>query len=203
VKFSVRPYVCEWQIKELCAREYMSYFVREIPLLLDGTLVPASKRIVLTFDDGYEDFYTEVFPLLQKYQVKATLFVINDFLGKPGYLTGEQVKEIAASGLVEIGAHTMHHQNLTYLSLKDAEAEIEQSKEGLEALLATPVQSFAYPYGRYSRRIVPLVRDAGFTAAVGTDFGYWQSPENLFTLKRIHARAFTGRERWFVIGDGA
>ncbi|MFH0851366.1 MAG: polysaccharide deacetylase family protein, partial [Candidatus Peregrinibacteria bacterium] len=109
------PVIFEKQLLALQERSYKTIFVSEIPGRLVSPL-RSSPAIALTFDDGYEDFYANVLPLLKKYRAKATLYVVTEFIGKRGYLTQEEMKEIAASGLVSIGAHTLHHLNLPRLS---------------------------------------------------------------------------------------
>jgi len=71
-------------------------------------------------------------------------------LGKPGYLTEAQVKEMATSGLVEIGSHTFNHPDLRRLNVKDAIFEIQDSRAVLQRLSGQPVLTFAYPYGDYA-----------------------------------------------------
>ena len=69
------------------------------------------KPVILTFDDGYDDNYTELFPLLQKYNAKATIFVIPKAIGTPHKMTAEQIYELSRSGLVSIQSHTYSHGN--------------------------------------------------------------------------------------------
>jgi peptidoglycan/xylan/chitin deacetylase (PgdA/CDA1 family) len=195
---TIIPTVFERQLQAIQERKYRSVFIREIPSSLLQT--SEEKLIALTFDDGYEDFYVNVLPLLKKYHMNATLYIITDFIGKPGYVTAEELKQIIASGLVEIGAHTVHHKNLRSISLKRAQDEIETSKRTLEQNFGITVQSFAYPFGKHSPKIDALVQQAGFTAAVTTERGYVQNPQQLFDLKRVPAGAFVGSRKWRAIG---
>jgi peptidoglycan/xylan/chitin deacetylase (PgdA/CDA1 family) len=194
----ITPQIFEKQLEALRERGYETIFVREIPAMLSS---PLSHRIAITFDDGYEDFYTNVLPLLKENDMKATLYVVTDFIGRPGYLTASELEDIIASELVEIGAHTAHHKNLTPLSSAKAQEEIEGSKRTLEQDYGLTVETFAYPYGKHSARVEAMVEGAGFTAAVTTERGFAQSPTHLFALKRIPAGAFTGSRKWKAIGD--
>lgn len=196
---AIAPAVFEKQTKTLKDRGYETIFVRDIPRLLSASSLP-SPRIALTFDDGYEDFFTDAFPLLKKYDMKATLYVVPDFIGRPGYLSATELTDIIASGRVEIGAHTVHHKNLTALSLAAAQEEIEGSKHILEQDYGITVETFAYPYGKHTPKVEALVAQAGFSAAVTTDRGFLQSSDRLLTLKRIPAGAFMGSRKWRAIG---
>lgn len=152
------------------------------------------KPVILTFDDGYRDFYTDAFPLLKKYKAKATVFVIPGFLDKPNYLYSWQLKEIAtdSSHLVTIGAHTMHHPALTSLNLESAYQEILESKLFLEKNFARPVTVFNYPYGLHDDHVQNLVKKAGFQMAVSTILGESESLENRYVLPRIRVGNYTG-----------
>jgi len=196
------PAIFEKQLLALQERGYKTIGVSDVPKYLVSSGHPSSA-IALTFDDGYEDFYANVFPLLKKYQAKATLYVVSAFIGKQGYLTKEELNEIIASGLVEIGAHTLHHKNLTRLSSASAQKEIVGSKEELERDFGVTVTSFAYPFGAHSPRIEALIGEAGFTTAVTTKRGWEQSPDSLLVLKRVPGLMFVGARKWKAIGDAA
>lgn len=117
--------------------------------LHDGRSLPA-KSVLLTFDDGYEDFYGVAFPILRRYNLKATLFVVTNFISRRDgrYITWEQLRELDNSGLITIGAHTRYHSDLTQVSSARAELEIRGSRDALEKFLGHPVTAFAYPGGR-------------------------------------------------------
>lgn len=180
------PPVFEEQLRTLVNAGYNFITASELGQYLDGIRLLPKRPIVLTFDDGYEDFYTDVFPLLQKYHVKGTAYIISGAINKPNYMTLDQLKTVAKSGLVEIGAHTIHHPNLDSIPFNEAKVEIEESKKSLERELGITVVSFAYPYGKYNMQISDIVRDAGFTTAVTTKGGVIVNQENRLTLLRIH-----------------
>lgn len=196
------PVIFEKQLSALQERSYKTIFVSDIPAHLVSSAHP-SPAIALTFDDGYEDFYVNVLPLLKKYQAKATLYVVPGFIGKQGYLTQGELKDIVASGFVSIGAHTLHHKNLTRLSSTAAQKEIAGSRDELERDFGVTVTSFAYPFGAHTPRIEAIVEEAGFSTAVTTERGWAQTPESLLTLKRIPGLAFMGTRKWKAIGDTA
>lgn len=123
------------------------------------------RPIVLTFDDGYESFDRSGFPLLQRYHYPATVFVSTGLVGRPGYLTWDQIRELARAG-IEIGAHTVNHPDLRGLDDAQLQSEIAGSREVLAARLGHTPEFFAYPYGALNPRVVNAVRRAGFRAAV-------------------------------------
>lgn len=120
----------------------------------------------ITFDDGFEDNYTCLFPLLKKHQIKITLFVAKQsvFPGKT-MLREEQIKEMSASGLVEFGGHTVSHIDLKATSAAVAEAEIQANKQWLESVTGKPCRAFAYPFGKYMERDILILKKLGFTSA--------------------------------------
>lgn len=142
------------------------------------------KSIILTFDDGYRDFYTNVFPILRKYNFKAVSFVIYNSMGLWGNLTKDQIKEMTDSGLVEIGAHTISHVSLTSISPDKAEKEIVESKTRLEQELGVPVRYFSYPSGFYNEKIEEIVKE-NFKAGVSTRKGKVHTLSTIYTLDRI------------------
>jgi peptidoglycan/xylan/chitin deacetylase (PgdA/CDA1 family) len=93
---------------------------------------------------------------------------------------------------VEIGSHTLTHPNLASASSNLAQKQINDSKRKLEELTGKPVITFAYPYGSYNQKLIDLVKEASYTAAVSTKGGACQGQENLFYLSRIRAGGFSG-----------
>ncbi len=108
------------------------------------------KPVILTFDDGYDDNYTELFPLLQKYNAKATIFVIPKAVGTPHKMTAEQVYELSQSGLVSIQSHTYSHGNLSTMDEQTLIFEMEASKNYLAALTGQVPYAVCYPEGTRS-----------------------------------------------------
>lgn len=184
---NISPFTFEEQLKALQQNNYQTFFVRDVPKLFSKKTKYSTQSALLTFDDGYEDFYTVVYPLLKKYQTKATLFVIYSFIGRNDFVNKEQINEMINSGLVEIGAHTLNHVYLKGMGKNKAEEEILQSKKNLEDDFAIKVESFAYPFGAYDDQIVKIVKEASFSAAVTVNPGTIQQKSNIFTLKRIRS----------------
>ena len=113
--------------------------------------------VSLTFDDGYECDYENRLPLLEKYGLPGTFYVTTQLLGQPGYLTPEQVIELAQKGH-EIGSHCSTHRNLKGLSLREVENELLESKTTLENLIHSPVVHFAPPFGACNAMIMHFIK---------------------------------------------
>lgn len=186
------PYTLEQEILTLKDAGYTFMTNRELTDVLDGTAHLPNKPVVLTFDDGYRDFYTDAYPILKKYNVKATEYLIAGWTGYRNNMTEEQIKEIAGDGLVEFGAHTVDHAWLKGLPLKTLQYEVAESKNMLEDLLGKPVVSFAYPYGAFDLAAINAVAQAGFTSAVTTVPGIDQPQVHRYFLYRLRPGGRTG-----------
>jgi peptidoglycan/xylan/chitin deacetylase (PgdA/CDA1 family) len=191
-QLDIVPAVFENQVKTLQEASYSALFINDVADILFRIKPVPEKPIVLTFDDGYGDFYTDVFPILKKYHMKATVYIIPGFLDRLNYMTSSEVQEIAESGLVEIAAHTMHHLNLKSVPDEVAINEIQGSKVQLEVLTGKDVKNFAYPYGEFNQHTADLVEKIGFRSAVSVVSGDMQSMGNRYYLSRLRAGARTG-----------
>lgn len=190
------PYVFEQQVVTLLDAGYQFTTPSELPVALHNS---QQKYVIISFDDGYDDFYFNVYPLLQKYNIKAVNYVMPGFLGRNLHLNKNQISEMLASGLVEIGAHTVNHASLPSLQSEDAFKEIKQSKQMLDEMFSINVTSFAYPYGRYNAQTIEMVKESGFTSAVVTEEGNVISEDNLFEIKRIRPGINTGLNLLYII----
>ncbi len=135
-------------------------------LFADEWRLTERPSVILTFDDGYVDNYTDMFPILKKYGAKATVFLISELVGTDGYLSVDQVKEMAASGLVSFQCHTAHHVDLSYQDEATIRSEFASSIEKIESWTGRPVRSLAYPAGSYNDvvlRIAPEYFDFCYT----------------------------------------
>lgn len=182
---NILPPVFEAEIKTLKDAGFTFVTMADLANALDDRVTLSPKSVVLTFDDGYRDFYTDVFPILKRQQVKATAFIVPNFLNKPNNMDTWMIKEIVKSGLVEIGAHTMNHSYLKGLALKRVEYEVKESKKYLEKNFNIKVVSFAYPYGALDQASIDVVKKAGFRSAVTTVSGIFATDVNRFFLNRI------------------
>ena len=189
----VIPPVFENEIVTLKNAGYTFITPSDLDAILDGTEQMPTLPIILSFDDGYRDFYTDAFPILKKYSVKAISYVVPGFLDRPNYMFTWQVHELVNSGLIEIGAHTIHHVSLKGMKYDLAKKEIFDSRVLLQQEFHVPVTAFAYPYGSFDLQAIQLVKDAGFTNAVSTIPGVAENSANRFFIYRIRPGGWEGQ----------
>jgi peptidoglycan/xylan/chitin deacetylase (PgdA/CDA1 family) len=141
------------------------------------------RSVVITFDDGFLDFYTHAMPILQNYQFPATMFVVSDFMGSrtarfdgKKFMTWDEVRQIESLG-IEIGSHTVSHPILHSLHRKDVEKELGVSKQAIEDQLGKSIRSFSYPYAfpeqdnSFRRQLRQCMNTAGYDYGVTTVLG--------------------------------
>ncbi len=148
------------------------------------------KSVIITFDDGYRDFYLNAFPIIKKYNLRVVSFYVVNYTTYPNYMDWAMLHEIHNSGLVDVESHTLSHFLLTKLSPEEARKEIFESKRILEEGLNKKVNYFAYPYGDYSEDIVNLVREAGYRLAFSTRPGSQLRSSEQLVLRRVTVSGF-------------
>lgn len=188
LSFVVTPESLEAQLKDLVQRGFHTITPDELDAALTNGAPLPDKPVLLTFDDGLREHYTVVLPLLKKYQVKATFFIITSANHLNGYLKDAMIKEMDESGLATIASHTEHHPYLARMSAATRVAEIVGSKRSLEALLGHPVNSFAYPYGSWDQRVAKEVEAAGYTLGFGVRLGSRHMNSSRYQLRRIRVQ---------------
>lgn len=161
------------------------YFMREEPIL--------EKSIVITFDDGHENNYTAMFPVIKKYNLKATVFVITSHIDKNHkFMTSKQLLEMDKYG-IDIESHTVNHDKLKSLSKDKQLKTLIQSKKYLGKILNKEINFFAYPGGAYNKSAISAVKEAGYTMAFTID-GRWSSwsskNDGMLSLHRINTSSF-------------
>ena len=189
---NVPPHVFEQQISDLRDAGYTFITPKQIPKLLTKRNATEEKYVVLSFDDGFRDFYTDAFPIIKKQNVPVVNYVVYNFIGGQDYMTEGMIREIAEHPLIEIGSHTLNHAYLPGLQRDLAEGEISLSKGFLEEKFDTEVVTLAYPYGNYDEEAIKLIKKAGYTTAVTVNQGNIVNSTNLYTLKRIRPGHLTG-----------
>lgn len=142
------------------------------------------KSVVITFDDGFEDNYTNAFPVLKEYHFPAIIFVVTDIVGKSGFLTWEQIKEMEKFD-ISFGSHTRLHAYLPSLDKAEQRNQIRGSKEILEQQLGHQIEYFAYPSGGFNDSILSVLKEAGYKAACTTNRGYRRLNDDPYMIKRI------------------
>lgn len=176
-------------------------------LLRDKKKIPP-KTVVITFDDGYENNYTKAFPILKKYKLPATIFLVSNFLGKEEvlyghnfqFMTAKMAREMSESGLITFGAHSENHVYLPDISdEKILHREIYGVKEDLERILGKPIYAFCYPIGGYTPEIEKEVRRAGYLVAVTTLPKRGFAHNDIYALKRVKVSEGSGNMFKFFI----
>jgi|SRR5579885_135817 len=191
---NVNPNVFEQQIRTLQNAGYTFITAKDLGDILDGIKQAPQKPIILTFDDGHWDLDTNVVPILKKYNVHATAYIVPGFIGtNTDSLTPQEMQDVVNSGLIDVGAHTVHHISLKGKSLAQVQYEVDTSKTMLEQQYHIHVYSFAYPYGSFDQQTINVVKQAGFTTAASTIAGNEQSNQNRFFLFRVRPGYMTGQ----------
>jgi len=157
-----------------------------------GTPLP-EKPIMLTFDDTEVNQYAIAAPELEKYGFKAVYFIMTVSLGRPKYMSKDQVKQLAEAGHV-IGSHTWDHQNVKKYKGDDWVTQIEKPTKTLEAITGKKVEHFAYPFGLWNPEAFPELKKRGFKSAyVLAEKRDQEDP--LFTIRRIIASGYWDAKR--------
>lgn len=163
--------------------------------LTQGRPLPP-KPVILTFDDGYEDNYLDAFPLLQKYGMTGHFFIISDFVnaGRPGYMTWEQIEEMAAAGQ-RFGSHSRDHPRLAG---RPVDYLVWQALGGVEAIqehLGHHPRWVTYPSGDYDQRVMDVYRSANYWGGLSVEQGATHTLEDIFHLRRVRVRgSYTAQE---------
>jgi len=156
-----------------------------------------SKAVVITFDDGYQDFYTDALPVMKQCGFMATIFLATDRIQNTSvrvegadYLTWREVRELHAEG-IRFGSRTVTHPDLRSLGPEQIDYELGYSKEMIEQKLGVPVQSFSYPFAfpeedrAFTRFLVDALENHGFENGVSTILGRASRGHNRFFLPRL------------------
>ncbi|MFH1061524.1 MAG: polysaccharide deacetylase family protein [Candidatus Omnitrophota bacterium] len=181
----VEPDTFRKQMKFLKDKKFNCISLDAYVELLKSGKKPKSKAVVITFDDGYEDNYSQAFPVLKELSIPATIFIVTDWVGKKNMLTWSQLEEMEKNNLIEIGSHSVTHNMLTRMPKEAVIIEIEQSKQILEKALNVPINFFCYPTGAHSDFIKELTKLAGYKAACATSVDKRTALDDLFAIRRI------------------
>lgn len=184
--FTVTPEGFEAHLKYFQDNGYQAVSVYDLLDYFDTGKPLPDKAVAITFDDGYYGQYRWAFPLLKKYGMTATFFIIVNNVGKPDVLTWDEIKTMSDNGMI-IGSHTLSHPNLTSISDGQARNELIESKKVLEEKISKQVDLLAYPGGNYNAHVIDLVKEVGYQAAAGVYKIIDQSPKARFAIRRFHA----------------
>lgn len=181
------------QMKYLYSKGYRTIPLERLTELLKTNRKIPKKVFVLTFDDGYENNYTNMFPILKKYNFTATIFLHAAALGKyyeypripfaEKHLSERQIFEM--SKYIDFGSHSLSHPELTKLSSKEIFNELYTSKKIIEKIIKKPVVTFCYPFGDYDERVVEITKKL-YAGATTTQPGLVDNNTNPYLLPRFN-----------------
>ena len=153
--------------------------------------------LLLTVDDAFTSFYLNAWPIIKKNKIPMILFVSTREVGKYGYMTWEQIKEIESTGLVTIGNHSHSHEYLIDWSANAIKNDLEKSIKIFKKELAHSPKLFSYPFGEYSTTLKKIVTDLNFKFAFGQHSGVIDSSKNFLELPRFPINEKYGEQKRF------
>ena len=173
------------QLDDLAAQGYTTITPQDYARARKGKQQLPEKPIILTFDDGYEDNWRVVLPMLEERGMKAAFYMVTNKIGQPGYLTWDNLFDLERHGM-EIGGHTANHLPLTTLSPEQQRDELRLSKLMLEWRGLKTIYSFSYPNGAYDDGIVAMLEEEKYLTAVTGEAGLNTLTMNPYLLRRVN-----------------
>ncbi|MEI9809819.1 MAG: polysaccharide deacetylase family protein [Bacteroidota bacterium] len=171
------------QMKSLADSGYHTILPGQLyEYLVYGKTLPA-KPVMITFDDTRLDQFTTALAELNKYGFKGVFFIMTVSLGKPGYMSKEQVRQLSDEGHL-IGSHTYDHQNVKKYTDKDWEEQVAKPSKQLQAITGKPIEYFAYPFGLWNKEAIPNLKRYGFKSVFQLSINRDEN-DPLFTIRRI------------------
>jgi peptidoglycan/xylan/chitin deacetylase (PgdA/CDA1 family) len=184
-ELSISPGSFERQMEFLHKNNYNVISLSEAVDYIKNRRRPPSRTVAITLDDGYYNNYQYAYPVLKRYGIKATLFIIIDKIGQSGWVGWKELKEMSDSGVITIGSHTKTHPWLTSLSAEGIKNEFDVSRMILEEKLGKKIDLLCYPMGEYDRRSQDIASRSGYICAVGTNPGRSSSVRDIYAIGRV------------------
>lgn len=193
--FTLSPSMFRQHIDYLLSSDYHLLTITQLMGYRQQQNLPANP-LVVTFDDGLMDFFTDALPILSELSIPATLYVTAGCVGKTStwlqaegegdrpMMTWDHIRQVSEIG-IELGAHSLTHPQLDVLNIGDMQREIVESKSQIEAQVGKLVNSFAYPYGYHDRRTLNIISEAGFQSACAVKNAISHDQDNPFALARL------------------
>ena len=170
------------QLDYLLEQGYSTILPQDI--LKSAVAYNSSKEIILSFDDGSEDHYSVVYPLLKERKMKGIFFIVTRYIGRPGLITASHLIEMRQNNM-EIGSHSYSHPFLDELDFPEIYFELYRSKSDLEKVIREDVVSFAAPGGWFNDHVVTISRKLGYKALFGCEIGTNDISKKRYVYKRI------------------
>jgi peptidoglycan/xylan/chitin deacetylase (PgdA/CDA1 family) len=186
------------QVRYLRCAGYYSITLNQLYEAMHAGAPIPEKSVVLTFDDGYRDAYTNAFPLLRSAGFIGTFGIVTDWVGQPDYVNWDQLREMTAAGM-DIASHSANHPDLGLTHDWMVRDQLVRSKVALEQQLGIPITFFVYPAGEPFRfgtpdrqaQVAQMVYEAGYRGALSTRPGPWLDPFQPFALSRVRVSGGT------------
>jgi len=184
-EYNVPPEKFEQQLLYLRQQGYTTISLLEFAKARKGKFALPEKPIILTFDDGYRDNVEKALPLLEKYAMKATMFIIVNDIGRELYCSMDDLRVWTGRGM-ELGSHTANHADLPKLDRMKREEEVQASKLLLEWRGLPTVFFLSYPYGEYDAETQELLRANDYLGAVTGEAGLNTFDTDMYRLRRVN-----------------
>jgi len=189
---SVSPALFEQHLAFLRDQGYQAITLYDLLYhLVQGAPLP-DKPVIITFDDGYRDNYSNAFPLLRQYGFTATFFVLSEVTnqGETEYMTWDQLREMAAAGM-DIECHARVHENLPENDDARLVWQVLGCREAIEGEIGERPRFVAYPSGRFDDRVASFFASDNYWGGITTQQGNLHSSDALFEIKRLRVRNTT------------
>lgn len=182
------------------------YAKRMKPLTIDELFLKESssqdeRAVCLTFDDGWRGNYLHAYPILQEYGLKATFFIATDLIGKPFYMTWEEIKQMSASGM-SIQSHTVTHRPLAHMGKERVLFELSESKKVIEERLEQEVRHLSLPHGSKNGMTWSIAKEVGYKSICTSDIGLQPLESNGPWLRRIEVGDGISAKKFQLIALG-
>ncbi|MBN1384994.1 MAG: polysaccharide deacetylase family protein [Elusimicrobia bacterium] len=186
----VTPETFEENLKLLKSKNYFPATIDDVYGYITGKKHLPDKAVHITFDDGHIDNYTEAFPIMRKFDFKATIFLITSRIGILGCLDWNKIHEMNDSGIFNFESHT--HSHPRYSLVRPAKEKLIEdltvSKDIIRENLKKETRHFCYPYGEYDNLYIEALKAAGFLSGFTLDIGVNTPGQDPYLIKRIDAR---------------
>ncbi len=177
----------EEQLVYLKNHNYNTYTVQQ---LLSGQIDSIKSSVFITVDDGFLSFYKSAFPILKKYNFKATVFINTESVGWSDYMNWDQIKELVQAG-IQIGSHS--HSHPYFLNIKEEDRskffieDLDKSEKLFLDHLGFVPKIYVYPYGEFDNSMEDILKERGYKVAFAQNSGVWDGHSNLYAIPRFPA----------------
>lgn len=162
--YFISPERFEEQIKRLKERGYRAILPNEVEAVFYEGKQISRKSVLISFDDTRADHYLAAAPILEKYGYRGTFYIMTVSIGKAGYMSKEQIRELSDRGHA-IGLHTWDHQDLRKLAADQWKIQIDNPKAMLEEITKKEVTSLTYPFGLWNTEVISQIKERGLRSA--------------------------------------